>query len=183
MAPKWLLLALPVLCPWCAGCPEERATPLTYNVLRLSGAPEEAVFDAATRVLAEHFSIARADRTAGLVEGVPEETVGSSRGGRLGDVVVGPRRERRVAEVRVEKAGGLVKVYCKVQVQEYDTQAHQMFDREHARDDLPGSTPADRDAATTTEQNAVWRNRQRDRDMESEILRAIREQLPGAQMV
>ncbi len=164
-----------------AGCTEPKPTALNYNVIRLSPASRAAVFDAATQALREHFTIRRADRAAGILETVPIETVGTEPSGRLGDVVAVPRRERRTAEVRVEKTGAMVKVFCKVLVQECDTQAHQMFTREHALHDLPTDTPAERDGATTTEQNAVWRNKRRDRTLENQILRAIQDQVAGAE--
>ena len=166
-----------------AGCLEPRATALNYNVLRLSGAPEAAVFDAAARAMGEHFTIRRHDRAAGILEAVPIESIGAESRGRLRDVMAVPRRERRIAEVRVESVGSVVKIFCKVLVQEHDSQAHQMFGREHALDDLPTDTPAERDAATTTEQNAVWRTKRHDRELESRILRAVPEQLAGAKVL
>ena len=166
-----------------AGCVEPKATALNYSVLRLSGAPEAAVFDAAALALEEHFTIRRHDRAAGILEAVAIETVGTGSRGRLGDVMAIPRRERRTAEVRVESVGSMVKVFCKVLVQEHDSQAHQMFGREHALDDLPADTPAEREAATTTEQNAVWRTKRHDRELESRILRAVPQQVSGAKVM
>ncbi|MCK4658199.1 MAG: hypothetical protein KAV82_01640 [Phycisphaerae bacterium] len=178
----WLLMA-GLLAMGAAGCSGSRPTALNYNVLRLSGASDAAVFDAAAQALREHFTIRHADRRTGVLEAVPVEMATTGGDGRLGDVVAAPRRERRTAEVRVESAGKLVKVFCKVLVQECDTQAHQMFNREHAISDLPTDTPADRDAATTTEQNTVWRTKRRDRELENQILRAVREQLAGAEVL
>lgn len=166
-----------------AGCAEMKPTGLNYHVLRLSGAPEAAVFDAAERALGEHFTIRRRDRAAGVLEGAPLEGVGAGGGGRLGDYVAMPRRERRIAEMRVEESGKVVKVFCKVLVQEYDTQAHEMFGKERSLHDLPTDTPAYREAATTTEQNAVWRTKHRDRGLETAILEALRERVPGAQVL
>ncbi|MFH0979972.1 MAG: hypothetical protein V2A79_00350 [Planctomycetota bacterium] len=182
MKTGWLLLPA-LLVIGVAGCSAPQATALNYSVLRLADASQAAVFDAAAQALGEHFTIRRSDRVAGMLEAVPMEGVGKGSRGRLGDVVAVPRRERRVAEVRVESEGNLVKVFCKVLVQEYDTQAHQMFNREHALSDLPTDTPADRDAATTTEQNAVWRTQRRDKALEDRILRAVREQVAGAKVV
>ena len=162
------------------GCSGPKATTLNYSVLRLADAPEEAVFDAAAQAMREHFDVLRADRARGVIESAPIEAVGSARSGRLGDVVAMPRRERRVAEIRLEPLGSSVKVFCRVLVQEHNTQAMQMHRSEHRLDDLPTDTPADRDGATTTEQNSVWRTRRHDRDLETRILRAIREQLAGA---
>lgn len=165
------------------GCSQPRATPLNYKVVRLSGATEEAVFDAAVGALSEHFTVSRSDPVTGILEGAPIEGVRTGGSGRLGDLVSAPHRQRRVAQMRVESSGTTVKVFCKVLVQMCDTPAHQMYGQEHALHDLPTDTPAQREAATTTEQNSVWRNKYRDKALESEILRAVREQVAGAEVL
>jgi len=166
-----------------AGCSQPKATALNYKVMRLSGATQEAVFDAATRALGEYFTVHQYDPAAGILEGAAPEEVSAGGSKRLRDVVAMPRRERRVAHMRVESAESTVKVFCKVLVQICDTPAHQMYDREHALHDLPTDTPAQRGAAATTEQNSVWRNDRRDKRLESQILRAVREQVAGADVL
>jgi hypothetical protein len=82
-----------------------------------------------------------------------------------------------VAEVRVADAGDAVKVFCKVLVQQYESDERRLFVREHALSDLPTETPAAADAATSPEQNATWRTRGRDKVLERRILRAIQERV------
>lgn len=166
---------------WAAGCASPRPSAVNYNVVTLSGATDLAAMDAAEGALAEHFTLARREAGTQTLTTLPTESEAVGGGERIGDVIGARRRERRYAEVRIEPAGSSVKVYCKVLVQEYDTDAHQVFSRDHATTDLPGDTPADRDAATTTEQNAVWRTKRRDKELERRILRDIQERLGGAE--
>lgn len=51
-----------------------------------------------------------------------------------------------------------------------------MFRHDHRVSDIPDDTPIDRDAATTTEQNTVWRTIRRDKAAERRILEAILDQ-------
>jgi hypothetical protein len=146
----------------------------------MSGATEAAVLDAAEGALAEHFPLARRDLGARRITTLATESAAPGGGERIGDVVGATRRERRRAEVVVEPASEGVKVFCKVLVQEYDTEAHQVFSRDHALDDRSRDTPAQRDAASTSEQNAVWRTKRRDKDLERRILRDVQSRLGGA---
>ncbi|MCP4594762.1 MAG: hypothetical protein GY842_28860 [bacterium] len=163
-----------------AGCAARQPTKLNYHVLQLSDAPTDAVFDATALALEEHFTISRRDFAAGVLQTAPVETVVDQPSGRLRDAVAAPRRERRLADVRVQDKDGMTQVSIRVIVQEYDTRAHRMFPLEHALHDLPTDTPAERDAATTKEQNSIWRTKGRDRQLEEVIRRAVLEQVPGA---
>ena len=83
-------------------------------------------------------------------------------------------KTRRMVEVRVADSGGATKVFCRVLIQEQTTQAHRMFAADRSGSDTPGDfTAINRDAATTTEQNTVWRTLRRDRSAERQILDAI----------
>jgi hypothetical protein len=53
-----------------------------------------------------------------------------------------------------------------------------MFARTHSLSDRPSDTPADWEGPATAEQNTVWRVTGRDRALEREIRRAIRDRLP-----
>lgn len=176
------MLTLGMMTAALAGCASPRPSAVNYNAITMSGATEDAVLDAAEGALAEHFQLARRDAGTRTITTLPTESTVTGKGERIGDVIGATRRERRTAEVRVEPAGPTVKVFCKVLVQEYDTDAHQVFSRDLASDDRPGDTPAQRDAATTTEQNAVWRTKMRDKEMERQILRDIQERLGGAKV-
>ena len=115
---------------------------------------------------------------------VSSRAASPSRYGRAARTSVGTRlrpssRLRRLATVRVGQGAGVVNVYARVALQEQTTEAHRMFQRDHAISDIPGDTPIDREAATTSEQNTVWRTIGRDRAAERRILEAILEETGG----
>ncbi len=98
------------------------------------------------------------------------------RGGRYdvrwpaGQFLSSRNRQRRVAQIRMDERQGQVNIYCRVTVQEQVTEATRMFARQYRGVDIPDDTPIDRDAATTNEQNTVWRTRRRDKAAERRIL-------------
>jgi len=130
--------------------------------------------DAAERALIElGYQIARRDPAEGVLTTQPIEapsdlatnrpTNWSSRG-----------KARRIAEVRVHSDGGETRYYCRVMIQEQAAQGHRMFAADRAPTDTPGDyTAINRDAATTSEQNTVWRTMRRDKSAERRILDAI----------
>ena len=166
----WLLVSW-----FCVGgCASPRLSPLTYTVRHVQGQKRAAVFGAAEAALNDlSYRIYEADPTAGVINALPrsaipaeEETgVGSRQGPRV--------RLRRVAYVRLTQTAAVVNVYCKVVVQEQTTEAHRMFRHDHRVSDIPDDTPIDRDAATTTEQNTVWRTIRRDKAAERRIVEAV----------
>ena len=160
---------------WVAGCASPPATKLNYAVTRVEAASQDVAMAAAEQALREHFRIARVDRAAGLIECAPVESQEAVRSGRIGDVLGASRRVRRVAEVRVEDLGDGARVFCKVLLQQYETEERRMFDREHALSDVPSETPAAGEAATLPQQNATWRTRGRDKVLERRILQAVHE--------
>ncbi len=79
-----------------------------------------------------------------------------------------------MVEVRVADSGGAARVFCRVLIQEQTTQGHRMFASDRSGSDTPGDyTAINRDAATTTEQNTVWRTLRRDKSAERQILDMI----------
>jgi hypothetical protein len=82
--------------------------------------------------------------------------------------------QRRFAEVRITGSGDEFKVHCKVVVEEQASESYRLLAFERGGDDVPGHQSAiDRDAATTAEQNTVWRVVRRDKTAEREILDRI----------
>jgi hypothetical protein len=81
---------------------------------------------------------------------------------------------RRIALIHVvPEAEGGTGVYCQVTIQQQTTEAYRMFQQDRELSDAPGQTAIERDAATTTEQNTVWRNVRRDKAAERRILEAV----------
>jgi hypothetical protein len=161
------------------GCAEPAATNLNFSVREVPGASPGAAWTAAVDAVREHFHIARMDRATGRIETDPLETQETGQSGRAGDMLGAQRRVRRQADVRVQEADGGVHVYCKVLVQQFESDERRLFARDKYASDIPSETPADQESATTAEQNAAWRNRGRDKVLERQILESILERVGG----
>ena len=151
--------------------------------MHMQGADRVAVFKAAELALVRlGYKIERRDMPSGVLEAVPVSDVGGA-GLTRRPVRLSSRSDaRRVADVQVEQIGDTVSVYCQVFVQEQSTQTHRLFAHDQRGYDTPTDTPIEREAATTVQQNTVWRTIRRDRDNERQILTAIADNTapPGA---
>jgi len=163
-----------------AGCESARPTRRAYSPDRQQAISPREAFDAAEAALSEHFEIVTRDREQGFLRTAAVETRERQPAGRLGDAIGTPRSVRKFAEVRVEPVPGGVNIWCSVFVEENETSAHRMFAQDRSLSDIPSDTPADREAATTEEQNTVWKQRGRDHAMERRIRARIRQFLEGA---
>ena len=162
------------------GCVSARMSPLNYGVRHLQGDDSAAAFAAAHTALIDlGYKIDRSDPTTGVIKTEPILTTPSAARTSVGTRLRPSSRLRRLATVRVGQGAGVVNVYARVALQEQTTEAHRMFQRDHAISDIPGDTPIDREAATTSEQNTVWRTIGRDRAAERRILEAILEETGG----
>ena len=155
-------------------CGVRTPNPVVFQRQRLRNVPYRAVLDAAEQALGRHFRIEQRDDDAGIVRASPAESVLDPTGTRIiSDRLGTPRHARRVAEVHVRVDGPYIDVYCRVLVQELETARFRVMERERGVYDQPTDTPAEGEAGTTPEQNAVWLNRSRDRVMERQILAGI----------
>jgi len=155
-------------------CASPGPSAATYATRQIRGSEWDAVFDAGEAALTEAgYRIERRDKAAGVITTQPITGLEEDR--------VVPRRAhlsstsdtRRVAEVHVEQTADTVSVYCRVMIQEQTTQAHRLFELDHRGYDTPTDTPIEREAATTVQQNTVWRTIRRDNHAERVILAAI----------
>ena len=149
------------------GCASRDAGPVNYAVRGAPSADRGASLDAAEAVLISlGFSIAKRDTAGGLIV---TEPIAIERTGERSLRADNPLR--KIAEVRVAGSSDGLKVHCKVVIQEQSTESFRLLAFERGGDDLPGhQTAIDRDAATTAEQNTVWRMVRRDKTSEREIL-------------
>lgn len=163
-----------------AGCTEPAPNTISFQRQRLSGVSYRTAFDAAEQAVRERFRVSDLDAGAGVIRGESRRTAGPvdpdpRRARLLSDPLGVSRQVRRLAEVRVRRDGPEIELFCRVRVQENQADTVRMLRREYGVRDQPTDTPADRDAGTTEAQNAVWRDRRRDRDMERSLLASIRE--------
>jgi hypothetical protein len=156
------------------GCETAAPTTRSYSLLRLPEVSRAEAFDAAVLAMSERFHIEEADREAGIIRSVPQESE-SDTAGRAGDVVGMPRRVRTIATTHVSGNEQSSEVWCKVVVERSETSETLALSRELSADDAPTETPSQRDAAGTPEQNEVWRATGRDRRTERAVLAAIQE--------
>lgn len=154
-------------------CVTADPTPVRFAVRHVADGNTDALFAAAEAVVTDlGYEIARRDVAGGLLvsqapyRGSADPTHRTSR-------LSSRARVRRLAEIRIKETPEAVKVFCKVAIQEQTTRAHRMFAVTQAGDDRPGDTAIDRDAATTIEQNTVWRTVRRDKSAERAILEAL----------
>jgi hypothetical protein len=168
-------IALPSLVFTLTGCASPAPNRTNYSYLRIQAHSRDAVFNAARRAMQERFRLDKVDEHRGIIRSVPVETTGQTDTHRVGDVVGVKRRLRRIATTRVEGTDNAAEVWCRVIVEEYETDNRRLFDQDRSINDVPTETAAERGGATTPEQNAVWRTSSRDKVLERSILRSISE--------
>ena len=157
-----------------SSCAAPLPTPMDYTVRHMQQRDRNAALDAAEAALIDlGYKIEQRDPAEGVITTQPvvaQTGLDSTRPASLSS----RGNARRIVEVRVQIEGGVTKVFCKVLIQEQTTQAHRMFAADRTGSDTPGDyTAINRDAATTNEQNTVWRTLRRDKSAERDILKAV----------
>ncbi len=161
------------------GCETSGPTTQTYSYVRLSGVDRASAFSAATEALRENCEIARIDRDEWTIHSVPEETEEEATTPRVGDLVGVPRTVRRVVTAYVTGDDQNSEAWCRVAIERNESNEHNLFINDMQRDDTATATPADREAATTTEQNSAWRTLRRDKRAERAMLNRMTELSSG----
>lgn len=153
-----------------AGCSNKEAPTGNYSFRPAPSANRAATLDAAEAALvALGYTIAKRDVQAGVITTEPVREKREVERSIRADSPL-----RKIVEVRVSGPASSPKVQCKVLIQEQSNETFQLFSVEQGGDDVPGHrTAIDRDAATTAEQNTVWRTVRRDKSAEREILNQI----------
>ena len=162
MRSAWVMLVLIAV-----GCASREPRPVNFAVAPAPPGDKNAVMNAVETALSrEGYAIAKRDNAGGVIVTYP---ISLDRDGQRTWREDNPIR--KVAEVRVAGSGESLKVHCKVVIQEQAAESYRLLAYERGGDDVPGHhTAIDRDAATTAEQNAVWKTVRRDRPSERQIL-------------
>lgn len=159
-------------------CNLRTPSPVVFQRQRLHNVSYREAFEAAEQALGEYFLIANRDVRSGVIRAVPSPAAQPIPGARIiSNTLKTPRHARRIAQVHLRTDGPYVDIFCRVQLQELETAKFRAMERERGAYDQPADTPADAEAGTTPEQNAVWVNRSRDRALERRILAAISEKV------
>ncbi len=126
----------------------------------------EHAFAEAREVMAQYFEIAEADVETGIIKSRPKGTRGGPE-----RLLGGGSPARQVATLRLRHDGTNVVAYMSVAVQRQDSAVYRhMMASGESYDSVPNLTPAEQEAATTSEQNEAWRTSRYAHDIEYKIL-------------
>ena len=153
-----------------AGCSQEMAS--TSRIL--GDVSYGQAFAAGKQVMSNFFPVASADLHSGVITSRPKSI--KLRSERLLTSLVGMAGSpaRRIATLKLRQSRGTVIAFASVEIQRQDSAVHRQrgADLENY-DSVPNKTPAELEAASTPEQNDLWRTQRRDRSMEEKILSAV----------
>jgi hypothetical protein len=128
----------------------------------LGDAEFDFAFAEAREVMSQYFELASVDPDAGEIRSAPAQAeAGPER-------LLGRSNARQVATMRVYRKGGQIVAQASVAVQRQADSIHR--GGAGGYDSVPHETPAEIEAATSAEQNELWRTERHDRGLESRIL-------------
>ena len=160
-----------VLAAGLAGCSQ----PMPGRSRSLGTVQWEAAFASAREVLAQYYSIAEADPTTGVIRTRPKPV--EARGPRL----LGDSPARQLATLRLGRKDGQVTAQLSIALQREGSAEHQQMNpARDSYDSVPNRTPAEIEAATTADQNEVWRTERYDHVLERQILDDVYRTLHGS---
>jgi hypothetical protein len=139
-----------------------RIEPGSYRTQQLNTSDYAAAFSAAQGAVMDHFQIASADPTTGVIQLAPSEYT------RLGGA-----RFRRLGQVVLWKTGSYIVAGVQIQIERYATPSIRAIQPTFSADDRPGTTPIQQDAGLTPQQQDYWMPERRDTALEAQILSQI----------
>jgi hypothetical protein len=166
---KWVLTAL-AAAAMLAGCSQQ----ISGSSQVLGQVSYDEAFTAGKQVMSSLFPVATADRYSGVITSRPKAL--DLRSERLVSRLARMRGSsaRRIATLKLRQSTRGVIAFASVEIQRQDSPVHRhlVADAENY-DSVPNKTPAELEAASTFEQNELWRTERRDRAMEQRILSAV----------
>ena len=134
----------------------------------------DKAFATSKEVMSSLFPVATADRYTGVITSRPKAL--DLRSERLVSRFTRMRGSpaRRIATLRLRQSARGVIAFASVEIQRQDSPVHRHLGADMENyDSVPNKTPAELEAASTFEQNELWRTQRRDRAMEQRILSAV----------
>jgi len=170
MTPRWTVPAI-LLAATLAGC----SVPEPGTTRSMGSVSYEQAFVAAKEVLSQHFSIITADPASGVITTRPKPVEpGAER-------LLGRSPTRQLATMRIRKKDEQVAVHLAVAVQSEGSDIFRGEPGAESYDAVPNRTPAEREGATSPEQNQVWETRSYAHGLEARILDEIHSVLHPSQ--
>lgn len=151
------------------------ATPLA-----LPNTSTDAAFDAGLAAMRHYYNQVDSNPTLGKIESGQVEYDQAGGTGRFRDDALKFRnRMRHKATLWITRSDSGTLARCQVRVQRLDTADHRVFRDQQRFNDLPNTTPIDREAGVSSIQNQAWTELPRDRKREREILQVLYNQASG----
>ncbi len=151
------------------------ATPLT-----LPNTSTDVAFDAGLAAMRHYFNQVDSNPAIGKIESGQVEYAQTGGTGRFRDNAFKFRnRMRHKATLWITRSDSGTLARCQVRVQRLDTADHRVFRDQQRFNDLPNTTPIDREAGVSSVQNQAWTEMPRDRKREREILQVLFNQASG----
>ncbi|MFQ5429977.1 MAG: hypothetical protein ACE5E1_06670 [Phycisphaerae bacterium] len=151
-----------------------RSSAADATTQRLAETPPDVAFDAGLEAMRQYFNRVHALRAEGRIESSPVEYDQTGGTGRIRETAFKfKNRMRRQATLWVRAAASGSVVRCRVRVQRLDTADHRVFQQNEQFNDLPNTTPIERGAGLSPDQNQVWTDMPRDRRLERELLQSL----------
>lgn len=142
-----VLLPLALLAGACAaGCSQESPGTVRF----LGNVEKAAAFAAAKDVMSQYYPIAQADPDLGIIKCVPSDAKGP------GERLLGASPMRHQAQLELIRSQGGMSARVAVIVQRQGGSIHRAAATSDSYSGVNNQSPADMDAATTTEQNESW---------------------------
>ena len=159
----WVVVAVAAACV-AGGCNQ----PMPGTSRSLGGVDYASAFAAANEVMAQYFSVESSDPHTGIIQSRPKVVQAPK------ERLLGGSPARQVATLRVRTEGKMVVAYATVALQRQGGAILQeMRPGMDDYDSVPNQTPAEREGATTVEQNESWRTHKYAHDVERKILQDI----------
>lgn len=155
------------------GCASGGRSPISFSVQEVREVASETVFaDAEAQLVEMGYSIARRDRSTGILITNP---IRLPSGDPLTADRPGSRRRpsRQIVTIQVVGDSSGTRIYCNVSVQQRTTEAYRVVALDYGTEDVPNDTPIERGGGGTVQQNTVWETRRRDRTLERQLITSI----------
>jgi len=133
---------------------------------RLGSVGYQGAFAAAREVMAQYFEIAEADVGSGTIKSRPKAAQGGPE-----RLLGGGSPARQIATLHLRHEGDEVVAYVSVALQRQDSAVYRhMLASGESYDSVPNLTPAEQEAAVTSEQDHAWRTSRYAHDIEQKVL-------------
>ncbi len=153
------------------GCENSEREQMKFSRGSLGKAGFEECFDACEKVMRNQFGRIDSNRETAAMEAEPQYFEEKTA------VSLDTQPCRRIAKLQLKNRNSQWWAYVQVQVERLDTVTYQQFQSQRSGRDHPALSPMESGETAPVSQKVTWSKVRRERQMEQEILSAIRQEL------